>query len=200
MTQAVNVRTTVHKRPAARSVTHLVALIPAISAAGPSDYPHDLGCSLRTRQGARPIARLTVGFWDSRPLEKRVTKSARGGLRRCHGGPPRRTIRIEDACGLLSSCETASMVNRPAVTNSASTRLPTRDDPCGGAGVRRAAGRRRRRDRRYPGRAGSRARRRHGGNVSAGARPPSCGGACWHRRECGDARAASINVAAADLA
>ena len=62
MTQAVNVRTTVHKQPG-RAVghNHLVALIPAISAAGPSDYPHDLGCSLRTRQGARPIARLTVG-------------------------------------------------------------------------------------------------------------------------------------------
>jgi hypothetical protein len=41
---------------------HLVAFDSSDFDAGPSDYPHDLGCSLRTRQGARPIARLTVGY------------------------------------------------------------------------------------------------------------------------------------------
>ena len=57
MAQVVRVRTTVQKQPG-RAVghNHLVALCPACSMLAPGDYAHNLGCSLRTRQGARPIA------------------------------------------------------------------------------------------------------------------------------------------------
>jgi hypothetical protein len=79
----------------------------------------------------RPFSERSAS-WDSRPLRKRVTKSAgeTGGVidtvvgaraardhqdvieskRRCHGGPPYRGCGIKTARRLLSPCETASMV------------------------------------------------------------------------------------------
>jgi hypothetical protein len=50
------VRTTVQKQPGRGRSQPPGRFVSDVFDAGPGDYAHNLGCSLRTRQGARPIA------------------------------------------------------------------------------------------------------------------------------------------------